>query len=121
VPVWVAILIGVIGGMTLLVWPIDFVALVIYNLAPAQQFVALATGFVTLIEFICALMALIGIVARARWARMLSIIAGASFLINAALPLISTVFEYLLLAVLGLLIGVSVIVGAAVARRPETN
>jgi hypothetical protein len=120
VPVWVAILIGVFCGMTLTVWPFNFVALLLYNLNPGQQFIAETSGLLCLLQFICALIALIAIVARARWARVMSIIAGATFLFGAALPLLSTVFDSLLFAILGILLGVSVIVGAAIARRPET-
>jgi hypothetical protein len=121
VSIWVAILIGVFCGMTLTVWPFNFVALLLYNLNPGQQFIAETSGLLCLLQFICALVALIAIVARARWARVMSIIAGATFLLGAALPLLSTVFDSLLFAILGILLGVSVIVGAAIARRPETN
>jgi hypothetical protein len=118
VPGWVAILIGIICGLTLAFWPSNFASLVLYNLTPGQQFIAVSFGVLCLLMFVFALIAIIGIVARARWARVMSIVAGATFCVSAVFPFITTVFDSLLFAVIGILLGVSVIVGAAVARRP---
>jgi hypothetical protein len=100
VPVWVAILLGVGCGISLL---IAGVYVLVLAQADNTQEVILGSwivGGLAFAMFAVSLVALVGIIGRKGWARVMSIIAGAVFCLSCA----------------GIIFGVPVIVGAATAR-----
>ncbi len=119
VPGWVALLIAFFGGVNFSLWPTNLVSVLFYNLAPQYQFEGWLVGVHTLLLFVFALIAVIGVLARARWARVLSIVAGITFCTGLVEPAAYLGFYSVLFAVVGLVIGVTVIVGAALARPLE--
>ncbi len=100
VPVWVTVLLGVGCGITFLVVAI-YVA--VLNLSNDPNVLGGAWFLITAgsLAFLASLVALIAVLRRTVWARGMAIVAGA----------------VLCLTCVGLVIGVPVIVGAAVARR----
>lgn len=101
VPLWVAILLGIGCGISLLI-ALLYTA-VLFSASTDQQ-LQLGSGILIglgVVMFACSLVALVGVVRRAGWARVMSIVAGAAFCLSCA----------------GILLGVPVIVGSALARR----
>jgi hypothetical protein len=100
VPIWVAILLGIGCGISLLFGIVY--ALVLIQPDNTQDVVigSWIVGGIASAMFGSALAALVGIIGRKGWARVLSIVAGAVFCLSCA----------------GILFGVPVIIGAAMAR-----
>ena len=101
VPVWASVLLGVGCGISLLLAVVY--ALVLTDRTNTADVVlgSILFGGIGLVMFVCSLVALIGIIRRAAWARVMAIIAGAAFCLSCV----------------GILLGVPVIIGAATARR----
>ena len=97
-PVWVAILLGVGCGMSLLPG-IVFVVVLFTQTDPQTTAGAIGFSVLFLLIFTAAVLALVGIVRRASWARAMAIVAGVAFCLSCV----------------GILLGVPVIVGAATA------
>lgn len=100
VPLWVTVLLGVGCGISLLVAVIYAAVLTLTtdaNVIASAWFLVIAGT----IAFIASLAALVAVFRRGAWARVMAIVAGA----------------VLCLTCVGILVGVPVIIGAAVARR----
>ena len=100
-PVWATVLLGVGCGISLLVALVY--ALVLTDRTNTSDVVigSILFGGIGLLMFLCSLVALIGIIRRATWGRVMAIVAGAAFCLSCV----------------GILLGVPVIIGAATAKR----
>ncbi|HVD00342.1 MAG TPA: hypothetical protein VNG93_04240 [Candidatus Dormibacteraeota bacterium] len=104
VPVWATVLLGFGCGISLLLALVY--AVVLTDRTDSQDIVvgSILFGGIGLVMFVCSLVALIGIIRKASWGRMMAIIAGAAFCLSCV----------------GILLGVPVIIGAATSqRRPD--
>jgi hypothetical protein len=104
VPVWVTIVLAFGSILSLLLGLIYTIAVATPSLTQGMTSDVLTVAWVLVVlgylMFLVSLVALIGIIVRAGWARVMSIVAGAVFCLSC----------------IGILFGVPVIVGAATAR-----
>jgi hypothetical protein len=117
VPVWVAILLGFDGGMSILI-ALYFGAAVFSAGTPVEQLYYGIIGSAGLVIFACSLVALIGVILRARWARVVSVVAGVALFLSCVLPILFYYAFSLVIAGMCILVGLAVIIGALTARRP---
>jgi hypothetical protein len=117
VPVWVAILLGFDGGMSILI-ALYFGAAVVSAGTPVEQLYYGIIGSAGLVIFACSLVALLGVVLRARWARVMSVVAGVALFLSCVLPILFYYAFSLVIAGMCILVGLAVIIGAVTARRP---
>lgn len=100
VPVWVAAVLGIGCGLSLLV---TIVYAVILTQRGNDQNLVIGSfifGGVGLLMFACSLVAIIGIIRRSGWSRVMSIVAGAAFCLSCV----------------GIILGLPVIIGSVVAQ-----
>ena len=100
VPVWVAVVLGIGCGLSLLVAIIYAVILTQPGNDRNLVIGSFIFGGVGLLMFASSLVAIIGIVRRASWARVMSIVAGAAFCLSCV----------------GIVLGLPVIIGSAIAH-----
>jgi hypothetical protein len=117
VPVWVAILLGFDGGISILI-ALYFGAAIFSAGTPVEQLYYGAIGGSGLVIFVCAFIALLGVILRARWARVMAIVAGVALFLSCVLPILFYYAFSLVIAGMCILVGLAVIVGAVTARRP---
>jgi hypothetical protein len=100
VPVWVAAVLGIGCGLSLLVAIVYAVILTQRGNDQNLLIGSVIFGGVGLLMFVCSLVAIIGIIRRSGWARVMSIVAGAAFCLSCV----------------GIILGLPVIIGSAVAQ-----
>ena len=96
-----AILLGIGCGISILITVLYVVVLFSSGTDQQLQVGAGTVVAISLLMFVSSLVALIGIIRRAGWARVLSIIAGVAFCLSCV----------------GIVLGVPVIIGSALAKR----
>ena len=100
VPVWVAAVLGIGCGLSLLVTIVYAVILTQRGNDQSLVIGSFIFGGVGLLMFVCSLVAIIGIIRRSGWARVMSIVAGAAFCLSCV----------------GIILGLPVIIGSVVAH-----
>ena len=100
VPVWVAVVLGIGCGLSLLVAILYAVILTQPGNDKNLVIGSFVFGAIGLLMFACSLVAIIGIIRRAAWARVMSIVAGAAFCLSC----------------FGIILGLPVIIGSAIAH-----
>jgi hypothetical protein len=116
VPVWVAILLGFGGGISILLALVFFTA-IFSNPNSSGQLTAGIFVAICLLIFAISLVALLGIIQRAGWARVMTIVAGIALCLACVLPLLYFAIFELVIAGACLLLGIAIIIGAATAKR----
>jgi hypothetical protein len=105
VPIWVTVLLGIGCGISVLIAIVYIVGILAGdNTQDVVIFASVIIGL-ALAMFGCSLAALIGVIMRAGWARVMAIVAGGVFCLSCA----------------GIVFGVPIIIGAATARRAEAR
>jgi hypothetical protein len=103
VPVWVTVLLGIGCGISVLFGLVYLLGLLVSENTRADVNVGVIVVSLAFLMFGCSLAALIGIILRAGWARVIAIVAGGFFCLSCV----------------GIVFGVPIIIGAATARRAE--
>jgi hypothetical protein len=101
VPIWATVILGIGCGISFFLG-LSYL-IVLTDRATTQDLVVFATIalVISILMFVTSLVALIGIIRRAGWGRVMAIVAGAFFCVSCV----------------GILLGVPVIIGAATAKR----